>query len=199
MLNKEEFIKSVYRKSKTINKEDDFYNTEIVYKENHFIYYKIVINFLFIFVLLFGTVGSIAFTTYKILYDKPSYNWSDGSIKFNEKYNEYSKTIEEVVGTHNDTELKLVSQNYDGGFVVLEFDLKLDQEDKKYLGIGENTFSSEEIEEYRNSFNGYADEKINNYNPNLTEEENKQNVEKWKNKKIEYEEVLRKMGLEKNI
>ncbi len=199
MLNKENFIKSVYEKSKHVNLEDDFYSTE-VYKEekkSKYKYCKLIVNFVFVFVIL-GTVGTIALTTYRTKYNKPNYNWSDGSVKFNEKYDDYSKSIGKIIGTHNGTELKLTSQNYDGGFVVLEFDLKLDKEDKKYLKIGENTFSSEEIEENRKNFNGLADERINNYNPNLTEEENNQRVEKWKNKKITYEKELEKMSLEKN-
>lgn len=199
MLKKEDFIKSVYEKSKTISTEDEFYNTEVYKsnKEHKYIYYKIVVNFIFVFALL-GTVGVIAVTTYRTLNNKPNYNWLDGSVKFNEKYDEYSKPIGETVGVHNDTELKLVSQNYDGGFAVLEFYLKLNEEDKEYLKLGENTYTSEEIEEQRKSFNDFADERINSYDPSLTEEENRQISERWKNNKINYEKQLEEMSLEKN-
>lgn len=201
MLNQKDFMNKIYQKSKDIDLSNDFYNTEVykVEKKEKFIPYKIVANFAIAFLLL-GAAGAIGYTTYQSLTDKktPQYNWSDGSVKFNEKYEDYSEPVGEIVGTHNDTTLELVSQNYDGGIVVLEFDLKLSKEDKEYLKVGENTFTSDEIESYRNSYNGFADERINSYDPNLSEEKNQEVHEKWIRGKEEYAEDLERMSKEKN-
>lgn len=65
----------------------------------------------------------------------------------NEQYNEYKEKIGEQIYSENGTNITLNSTFYDGELAILEFDVTLSDETKKYLKIGENVIT----EEYKNA------------------------------------------------
>lgn len=153
MYNRELLKQGIYEKYANVDLNDDFYKTEIKLenKSINFKFRKIVA--IIIFCLFVGTVG---YATYQFISKLPKYNYFGESIKFNDKYENYSTIIDKKVAeSENHTNLTLYSTNYDGGFVVLDFNFKFSDEDLEYLEIGKRIFDDTEIQ--KNAWN-YQDD-----------------------------------------
>lgn len=119
--------------------------------------------------ILIGSITIYAVQGGKIA-DKPVLEWLGVSgIKFSNEYEKYKVDVNEKRIVHNDTTIDLISSVCDEGFTILEFDVKLDEEDKNYLQNGEKTFEkikllfNSEIS-YDEGLNKYQPTFINNYN-----------------------------------
>ena len=68
-------------------------------------------------------------------------------IKFSNEYEKYTENIEGEVLKNGETIVSLVSSMCDDGITLLEFDVKLSDEDLEYLGIGNPILTDEIMQE----------------------------------------------------
>lgn len=85
--------------------------------------------------LLCGSFGVYAVTGGTIE-GVPAIDWL--GIKFSSEYTEYKEEVHEEIKTYNETTVELTGTLASDYVTVLEFDVKLSEEDKKYLRLGED-------------------------------------------------------------
>ena len=107
----------------------------------------------------------------------PAMDWL--GIKFSDKYVEYKQPVENQVVAFGDTSVELTSTMCSEGITILEFNIKLSQEDYNNLKLGETAYT----EEFNNQIQAYKEEakqkmikriqsdKYGGYFTNETEEE----------------------------
>ena len=88
-----------------------------------------------VYAALGGTIGG-----------KPIFEYAKSGIKFSDQYEEYKQEINGQNLKHNETTVTLASTIYEENYVLLEFSVKLTQEDYEYLRIGKYMIENEFIE-----------------------------------------------------
>ena len=102
---------------------------------------KIIIGILVATTVVSGAVYAI--TNIKIS-GKPVFKWFN--INFSDEYEKYKEEVQdEIIQAPSESSIELVSTICDEGFTILEFDLKLSEQDKKYLKIGKPILTEEYI------------------------------------------------------
>ena len=76
---------------------------------------------------------------------RPVFEWA-ANIRFSDQYEEYKVEIEGEHITHNKTTMELISTLCDDSYVLLEFDVKLSEEDKHLMKLGENYITEKDFE-----------------------------------------------------
>ena len=101
-------------------------------------------------------IGGIAYAVSNIkVSGKPVFEWFN--VNFSDEYENYREELQgEIIQAPSESSIELVSNVCDEGVVILEFDIKLSEEDKKYLKIGEPILT----EEYINATNDEDSKKI---------------------------------------
>lgn len=74
----------------------------------------------------------------------PATDWL--GIKFSSQYVEYKQPVENQIAAFGDTSVELTSTLCNEGITILEFDVKLSEEDYKKLKIGENVLTDEYLQ-----------------------------------------------------
>lgn len=92
---------------------------------------------------IIGTFGVYAATGGKIE-GIPATDWL--GIKFSDKYVEYKQPVENQIIAFEDTTVELTSTVCNEGITILEFNLKLSEEDYKKLRLGENVITEEYLQ-----------------------------------------------------
>ena len=163
-MNSNEFKEGVYNKyykQKEI-KNDDFFNN-YQYKDKKINPIKIAANFVLVILtsiaICIGGLSVYATFGGKIS-GKPVFEWF--KVSFSDEYENYRNEVHgETIQGPNESSIDLVSTVCDESMVVLEFDIKLSAEDKKYLKIGEPKLPEKYwTEEY---INATDDEDSNNF------------------------------------
>ncbi len=139
-----------YRINYTINNLD---------KNNNFKYYlkKFATAILSIILIMISSVSVYAAFGGKID-GKNIFEWV--GIKFSNKtYEKYKENIEDILYSKGDTSVILSSAVCDEGFTILEFDVKLSEEDKNYLKIGKDVVPDDYLDndKYKTSIIGIVD------------------------------------------
>lgn len=102
--------------------------------------HKIIITIVSILGVLCGSIGVYAVTGGKIE-GVPIMEWI--GIKFSNQYIEYKEEVKEQTNTYNKTTVELVSYLASDYITMLEFDVKLSDEDKNYLRLGESLYTEQ--------------------------------------------------------
>lgn len=92
---------------------------------------------------IIGTFGVYAATGGKIE-GIPATDWL--GIRFSDKYVEYKQPVENQIIAFEDTRVELTSTVCNEGITILEFNLKLSEEDYKKLRLGENVITDEYLQ-----------------------------------------------------
>ena len=87
-----------------------------------------------VYAALGGTIGG-----------RPVFGWAT-NIKFSDQYEEYKVEIDGEYVTHDKTTMELVSTLSDDSYILLEFDVKFSEEDKKLMKLGENYITEKDFE-----------------------------------------------------
>lgn len=101
---------------------------------------KIIITIVSILGVLCGTIGVYAVTGGKIE-GVPIMEWL--GIKFSDQYVQYKEEVHKTMITYHETTVELVSSLASDYVTILEFDVKLSNEDKNYLRLGESLYTEE--------------------------------------------------------
>ena len=98
---------------------------------------------LIIMVIVTTFIGGIVYAINNVkISGKPVFEWF--KVNFSDEYEKYKEEVHgETIEGPNESSIDLVSTVCDEGFVILEFDIKLSAEDKKYLKIGEPRLTEE--------------------------------------------------------
>lgn len=91
--------------------------------------------------LLCGSFGVYAATGGQIE-GVPALEWL--GIKFSSNYVDYKEEVKETTTTYNKTSVELVGTLASDYVTVLEFDVKLSEEDKEYLRLGETVYMEQD-------------------------------------------------------
>lgn len=134
---------------------------------------RLVTSFACLIAIFIGTVGGYAAVGGKIA-GKPIIEYL--GIKFSDEYDNYRVTVEGQEISNNETSIKLTSTVCDDGFTILEFNVKLSDEDKEKLSLGKPILTEEYI-------NSPAEE------DGITEEDKKAVIENYTGKTIDLIEV----------
>ena len=81
---------------------------------------------------------------------KPVIEWF--GINFSSNYDEYKEEVKEEQISYNETTIDLISTVTDDGMTIFEFDVKLSDEDRDYLRLGQNVITEEDWEEIRQGY-----------------------------------------------
>jgi len=76
---------------------------------------------------------------------RPVFKWAT-NMKFSGEYEEYKVEVQGEHVSHNQTTMELVSTICDDCYVLLEFDVKFSEEDKKLMKLGENYITEKDFE-----------------------------------------------------
>ena len=141
MNNVEELLQETCKKDFNISNKVEYrinYTLNNLDKYNHFPYYfkKLATAILSLLFIIVGGVSAYATFGGKIE-DMNPFEWIGIKIS-NQIFNEYKENVENQLYSNGDTSLTLSSTLYNVDLVVLEFDLKLSEEDKNYLKISKN-------------------------------------------------------------
>lgn len=90
--------------------------------------------------IIIGTMGVYA-ACGGTINGKPIIEWL--GIKFSDKYEEYKVDVQNQEISNNETSISLVGTVCDEGFTILEFDVRLSDDDKEKLKIGEPVLTEE--------------------------------------------------------
>lgn len=82
----------------------------------------------------------------------PAMDWL--GIKFSDKYLEYKQPVENQIVAFGDTSVELTSTMCSEGITILEFNIKLSQEDYNNLRLGETAYT----EEFNNQIQAYKED-----------------------------------------
>ena len=130
---------------------------------------------------LAGTFGVYAATGGKIE-GMPAFDWI--GLKFSEQYVEYKQPVENQVLAFENTSVELVSTLCNEGLTILEFDVKLSEEDYKKLKIDESVITDEFLQQMEETKEKAKDEAIKKLKQDIYTEE----IQKG-NYNINYEDI----------
>ena len=119
-----------------------------------------VAKVLIIMIIATSFIGGVvyALTNVKIS-GRPVIDWF--KVNFSDEYENYREEVQgEIIQAPSESSVELVSTVCDEGFVILEFDVKLSKEDKKFLKIGEPILTDEYIKD-ANEYIKASDKYIN--------------------------------------
>ena len=128
---------------------------------------------------LIGSFGVYAATGGKIE-GIPALDWL--GLKFSDQYAEYKQPVENQVLAFENTSVKLVSTLCNEGLTILEFDVKLSEEDYKKLKIDESVITDEFLQQMEEI-------KIKGMDREQLIKELKQEIYQKENFKIKYEDI----------
>ena len=119
-----------------------------------------VAKVLIIMIIATSFIGGIVYAVSNIkIFEKPIFEWL--KVNFSDEYENYREEVQgEIIQAPSKSSVELVSTVCDEGFVILEFDVKLSAEDKKFLKIGEPILTDEYIN-YANEYIKASDKYIN--------------------------------------
>lgn len=115
--------------------------------KNYNIMKKLVTVLASLIIVFVGSVGVYAVCGGTIE-GKPVIEWL--GIKFSNEYENYKVSVEGQEISNNETSINLVGTVCDEGFTILEFDVKLSEEDKEKLKIGEPIITDDYLNENDN-------------------------------------------------
>ena len=119
-----------------------------------------VAKVLIIMIIATSFIGGVvyALTNVKIS-GRPVIDWF--KVNFSDEYENYREEVQgEIIQAPSKSSVELVSTVCDEGYTILEFDVKLSKEDKKFLKIGEPILTDEYIN-YANEYIKASDKYIN--------------------------------------
>ena len=119
-----------------------------------------VAKVLIIMIIATSFIGGIVYAVSNIkIFEKPIFEWL--KVNFSDEYENYREEVQgEIIQAPSKSSVELVSTVCDEGFVILEFDVKLSKEDKKFLKIGEPILTDEYIKD-ANEYIKASDKYIN--------------------------------------
>lgn len=142
---------------------------------------KAIIIIVSILSTLVGTFSVYAATGGKIG-GMPAFDWI--GLKFSEQYIEYKQPVENQVLAFENTSVELVSTLCNEGLTILEFDVKLSEEDYKKLKIDESVITDEFLQQMEETKEKAKDEAIKKLKQDIYTEE----IQKG-NYNINYEDI----------
>ncbi len=119
-----------------------------------------VAKVLIIMIIATSFIGGVvyALTNVKIS-GRPVIDWF--KVNFSDEYENYREEVQgEIIQAPSKSSIELVSTVCDEGYTILEFDVKLSKEDKKFLKIGEPILTDEYIKD-ANEYIKASDKYIN--------------------------------------
>ena len=119
-----------------------------------------VAKVLIIMIIATSFIGGVvyALTNVKIS-GRPVIDWF--KVNFSDEYENYREEVQgEIIQAPSESSVELVSTVCDEGYTILEFDVKLSKEDKKFLKIGEPILTDEYIKD-ANEYIKASDKYIN--------------------------------------
>ena len=99
----------------------------------------------------------------------PAFDWI--GLKFSEQYVEYKQPVENQILAFENTSVELVSTLCNEGLTILEFDVKLSEEDYKKLKIDESVITDEFLQQMEEMKKKTKDEIIGELQQDVIEEE----------------------------
>lgn len=117
---------------------------------------------------LVGTFSVYAATGGKIG-GMPAFDWI--GLKFSEQYVEYKQPVENQVLAFENTSVELVSTLCNEGLTILEFDVKLSEEDYKKLKIDESVITDEFLQQMEETKEKAKDDVIRKLKQDMMNEE----------------------------
>ena len=118
---------------------------------------KVIIIMLIATTIISGVV--YALTNVKIS-GRPVIDWF--KVNFSDEYENYREEVQgEIIQAPSESSIELISTVCDEGFTILEFDLKLSEQDKKYLKIGEPILTDEYINDTNDIDNNMYESVLN--------------------------------------
>ena len=129
---------------------------------------KVIIIIASILSTLVGTFSVYAATGGKIG-GMPAFDWI--GLKFSEQYVEYKQPVENQILAFENTSVELVSTLCNEGLTILEFDVKLSEEDYKKLKIDESVITDEFLQQMEEMKKKTKDEIIGELQQDVIEEE----------------------------
>ena len=140
----------------------------------HFIK-KIIITILSILSLCCGSIIVYAISGGKIE-GVPVMKWL--GIKISDNYVDYKEDVNKEIKTYNKTSVELVSSLASDYVTILEFDVKLSDEDKEYLRLGKCVYTPKDEEDIKAELKRKAEIELINDKGSASEEEISQRAEK---------------------
>ena len=146
-----------------------------------------VAKVLIIMIIATSFIGGVvyALTNVKIS-GRPVIDWF--KVNFSDEYENYREEVQgEIIQAPSKSSVELVSTVCDEGFVILEFDVKLSAEDKKFLKIGEPILTDEYINyanEYIKASDKYIDDNKDLVAFDVTAEKLKKDLKEYDGKVI---------------
>lgn len=129
---------------------------------------KVIIIIASILSTLVGTFSVYAATGGKIG-GMPAFDWI--GLKFSEQYVEYKQPVENQILAFENTSVELVSTLCNEGLTILEFDVKLSEEDYKKLKIDESVITDEFLQQMEEMKKKTKNEIIGELQQDVIEEE----------------------------
>ena len=119
-----------------------------------------VAKVLIIMIIATSFIGGIVYAVSNIkIFEKPIFEWL--KVNFSDEYENYREEVQgEIIQAPSKSSIELVSTVCDEGYTILEFDVKLSKEDKKFLKIGEPILTDEYIKD-ANEYIKASDKYIN--------------------------------------
>lgn len=168
--------------------------------ENKVNIFNIIRNFIITIIsilsLICGSFGAYAATGGKID-GIPALEWL--GIKFSSSYVDYKEEVSEKMATYNKTSVELVGTLASDYVTVLEFDVKLSEEDKKYLRLGEEVYTEQDGVDLEKSLRQIAEDykrSLENVDELYNNEDEKDLIQKMKNDRKEQFELQEKYAKE---
>ena len=146
-----------------------------------------VAKVLIIMIIATSFIGGIVYAVSNIkIFEKPIFEWL--KVNFSDEYENYREEVQgEIIQAPSKSSVELVSTVCDEGFVILEFDVKLSAEDKKFLKIGEPILTDEYINyanEYIKASDKYIDDNKDLVAFDVTAEKLKKDLKEYDGKVI---------------
>lgn len=92
------------------------------------------------------------------------------NVKFSNNYNEYKETVNEMKQTYNKTSVELVASLASDYITILEFDVKLSDEDKEYLKLGKSLYDGKAKDQALESLKDRAKRELQNNGKEISED-----------------------------
>lgn len=141
MSSKNNFIDGIWEKYEQYNiseKKDKFYKKHVYKNTDRFRTIRTLFSWMIVLVTTIGVAYAVTEGTIEGI---PAVDWL--GLKFSNKYVEYKKLVENQVVAFDNTVVELSSTLCNEGITVLEFNLKLSEEDYKKLKINESAATEE--------------------------------------------------------
>lgn len=91
------------------------------------------------------------------------------NVKFSNNYNEYKENVNETKQTYNKTSVELVASLASDYITILEFDIKLSDEDREYLKLDKSLYDEKSAEEVFESLKERAKSELQNNDKEISE------------------------------